>query len=112
MIEVRYIEATATLEVTGMNRDPDDPEHYWGDYDGINCGFWYNGVHSSVYHVEYIPDASDRWFEGTDWETYQKEISWRNGGYYYGNAAKVKTFTLKCYYEEMASQGYQGPAHF
>ena len=77
---------------------------YWGDYRGINSGFYYNGTHSSEFHVEYIPDASDRWFEGTDWEIYQKEISWHNGGYYYGNAAKVKTFTLKCYYEEITTK--------
>lgn len=76
-------------------------ENYTGDYSGILCGFTYNGVHSSTYHVDYIPDAHDRWFEGTDWNVYETDVAWHDGGYYYGNAAKIKTFTLKCFYEEI-----------
>lgn len=76
-------------------------EQYSGDYSGILCGFSYNGINSSVYHVDYIPDASDLWFAGTDWDIYDADVAWHNGGYYYGNAAKVKEFSLKCYYEEI-----------
>ena len=76
-------------------------EQYSGDYSGVLCGFSYNGINSSTYHVDFIPDASDLWFAGTDWDVYDSDIAWHNGGYYYGNAAKAKEFTLKCYYEEI-----------
>ena len=72
-----------------------------GDYRGIETGFSYNGVHSRTYHVEYIPDASSRWFAGPEWEVYDSEVAWHPGGYYYGNAVKTKVFTLSCYFEEI-----------
>jgi predicted phage tail component-like protein len=64
-------------------------------------GFTYNGTHCSTYNVDYIPDADDRWFAGTDFEVYDKDISWKNGGYYYGNKAKKRVFSIKCYFEEI-----------
>ena len=40
-------------------------------------------------------------YDGTDWNVYETEAEWKNGGYYYGSSARVKTFELKCYYEEI-----------
>ena len=79
-------------------------EQYSGDYSGILCGFSYNGVNSSTYHVDFIPDASDRWFAGTEWDVYDTDVAWHNGGYYYGNSVKIREFTLKCYYEEITKK--------
>lgn len=70
-------------------------------YSGALCSFSYNGTDSSVYHVEYVPNQNDRWFQGPDWEVYEADINWKNGGYYYGNSAKIRTFQIKCYFEEI-----------
>ena len=67
----------------------------------MESGFTYNGTHCSAYGVGYIPDGGDRWFSGADFDVYSKDISWRHGGYYYGNKAKIRTFALKCYFEEI-----------
>ena len=67
-------------------------------------GFTYNGTHCGTYGIEYIPDAEDRWFEGTDYEVYDTDVSWRNGGYYYGNKVKNREFSLKCYFEEITTK--------
>lgn len=99
MIDVKYNPETKTLEITGMNNY--EPDHYTGDYENILNGFTYNGTYSQLYHVDYIPDASDLWFAGTDWDVYDTEVAWHNGGYYYGNAAKAKEFKLKCFFEEI-----------
>ncbi len=79
-------------------------EQYSGDYSGILCGFSYNGTNSSTYHVDFIPDASDRWFAGTEWDVYDTDVAWHDGGYYYGNAVKAREFTLKCFYEEITKK--------
>ena len=99
MIDIRYNPTTKTLEIHGMTSP--EPEHYTGDYDGIFDGFYYNGIHSSEYHVSYIPDASDLWFAGTEYDVYDNDVAWRSGGYYYGNAAQKHVFQLKCFYEEI-----------
>ena len=100
-ITTEYDPSTKALRIIGLYELPDHEDHYMGDFSGVEHGFVYNGIHSSQFHVEYIPDESDRWFDGTDWEVYQSEVGWKNGGYYYGNAAKAKTFELKCFYEEI-----------
>lgn len=64
-------------------------------------GFTYNGVHSSTYNVEYIPDASARWWDSADFEIYKTEVGWHNGGYIYGNAAKIRVIELSCFFEEI-----------
>ena len=64
-------------------------------------GFTYNGVHCSTYGVGYIPDASGRWFDGAKFDVYETDVSWKNGGYYYGNRAKNREFELRCYFEEI-----------
>lgn len=76
-------------------------EQYSGDYSGVLCGFTYNGIHSGTYHVDFIPDASDRWFSGADWETFETDVQWHAGGYYYGNSVNIREFSLKCFYEEV-----------
>lgn len=65
-------------------------------------GFTFNGIHCSEYGVFYIPDAADRWRQNADFESYTKDVSWKNGGYYYGSAEKIRTMELKCYYEEIS----------
>lgn len=64
-------------------------------------GFTYNGIHCSTYNIEYIPDAADRWFSGADFDVYDKDVAWKHGGFYYGNKAKNRVFSLKCYFEEI-----------
>lgn len=97
-IDIRYDPATKTLIIDNYIPPEDNPS---GDYSGILNGFTYNGIHSSVYHVDYIPDASDLWFASPDWDMYDSDIAWHHGGYYYGNAVKNRDFKLKCFYEEV-----------
>lgn len=75
-------------------------------------GFTYNGVHCSTYGVGYAPDAEGRWFDGSDFDVYDKDIAWRHGGYYYGNKAKNRTFTLKCYFEEITIKTREDIRHW
>ena len=65
-------------------------------------GFTYNGIHSSTFGVEYIPDAAARWWDGPDFEIYKKKVSWKNGGYVFGSAANIRTIKLNCYFEEIS----------
>ena len=65
-------------------------------------GFTYNGVHCSAYNVYYIPDHADKWFASPEFDIYQKDIGWRHGGYYFGNAVNIRTIELKCYFEEIS----------
>ena len=65
-------------------------------------GFTYNGVHSSSFGVEYIPDAAARWWNEADYEVYKKKVAWKNGGYIYGSAANIRTIKLNCYFEEIS----------
>ena len=65
-------------------------------------GFTYNGIHCEQFNVYYIPDASTNWFPESEYEVYDEDVSWKNGGYFYGVAARTRTFTLKCYYEEIS----------
>ena len=65
-------------------------------------GFTYNGIHCGIYGVEYVPDASAKWWEEADFEIYKKDVAWRNGGYYYGNAANIRQIDLNCYFEEVS----------
>lgn len=64
-------------------------------------GFTYNGIHCSAYKVDYIPNAEDRWFADPEFEIYSADVSWKHGGYYYGNRVKVRSIVLKCYFEEI-----------
>ena len=64
-------------------------------------GFTYNGVHSESMAVGYAPDASARWFDDADFDVYSTRVAWRHGGYRYGAKAKIRTFTLQCWFEEI-----------
>ena len=99
MLDFIYNPETRTMEILGV--DNIDEDEYAGYYAGVLHGFTYNGIYSGDLHVDYIPDASDLWFVGTDWNVYDTDVAWHNGGYYYGNSAKKKEFTLKCFFEEI-----------
>lgn len=64
-------------------------------------GFTYNGIHSSTFGLYYIPDAEDQWFNDAEYDVYDNDVDWRHGGYYYDSKAKNRTFTIKCYFEEI-----------
>ena len=64
-------------------------------------GFTYNGVHCSTYGVGWAPDASARWWDGPEFSTYKKDVSWHRGGYWYGNSVNIREITLACYFEEI-----------
>ena len=64
-------------------------------------GFTYNGIHSSKYNCYYIPDANDRWFASPEFEVYSKEVPERAGGYGYGARTKIRSLTLKVYFEDI-----------
>ena len=55
-------------------------------------GFTYNGKHSEDFHCYFIPNESDRWFASPDFKVYENADAGRNGGYFYGTQAKVRTF--------------------
>ena len=67
-------------------------------------GFWYNGKHSDDFHCYFIPDENDRWFASPDFEVYETTDTGKDGGYFYGTKAKVRAFTLKCFYEDATIQ--------
>ena len=64
-------------------------------------GFTYNGVHSSEFGLYYTRTPEEKWFKDAEYDVYDTDIDWRHGGVYYASKAKVRTFTLKCYFEEI-----------
>ena len=64
-------------------------------------GFSYNGIHSSEFGLYYIPNWEEQWIADAEYDVYDSDVDWKHGGYYYGNKAKVRTFTIKCYFEEI-----------
>ena len=64
-------------------------------------GFTYNGIHSSEYGLYYIPSKDDLWFNDPEYDVYSADVDWKHGGYGYGRKAKVRTFSIKCFFEEI-----------
>ena len=64
-------------------------------------GFTYNGVHCEDLGLYYIPTKDEQWFPDPEYDVYDTDVSWRHGGIYYTSKAKVRTFNLKCYFEEI-----------
>lgn len=64
-------------------------------------GFTFNGIHSSKLGCFYIPDASGRWFASPEFETYDEEVFGRDGGYRYGTRTRIRTISLKMYFEDI-----------
>ena len=64
-------------------------------------GFTFNGIHTDTMKCYYIPDEEDRWFESPDFDVFDENVNWYDGGYYYGNHTKPREFKLDCYYEEI-----------
>lgn len=67
-------------------------------------GFTYNGIHSSKFNCWYIPNADDRWFASPEFELYEKEVPGHPGGYSYGDRTKIRTFSLKVFFEDIDRQ--------
>lgn len=65
------------------------------------AGFTYNGIHCSDFGLEYIPTRDEQWFSDPEYDVYDADVDWRHGGYYFDSKAKVRTFTLKCFFEEI-----------
>lgn len=55
-------------------------------------GFTYNGKHSEIFHCYFVPNETDLWFASPDFEVYENSDAGRNGGYFYGTRAKIRTF--------------------
>ena len=64
-------------------------------------GFTYNGIHSSKLGCYLAQNAADRWFQSPDFENYKEEINGRDGGYYYGNRAKIRSIALDIFFEDI-----------
>lgn len=64
-------------------------------------GFTYNGVSCEKFGLYYIPTKEDQWFSDPEYDVYDQDIDWRHGGIYFTSKAKVRTFTLKCFFEEI-----------
>lgn len=64
-------------------------------------GFTYNGIHSSKYNCYHTPNADDRWRESPVFEVYNEEVTGRDGGYCYGYRTKIRTISLKVFYEDI-----------
>lgn len=67
-------------------------------------GFSYNGLHSSLFSVYYIPDESALFDDQADFEVFDEEPNWRDGGVYYGNRVKQREFSLSCYFEDVTRE--------
>lgn len=75
-------------------------------------GFEYNGVHCSSLGVWYIPDAKDQWRSSPDYEVMSAKVKGRAGGYYYGNDAKERTFTMNCFFEDITLETRERIRHW
>ena len=64
-------------------------------------GFTYNGVHSSEFGLYCVRTPDEKWFNDPEYEVYDDDIRWKHGGYYYTSKAKVRVFTIKCFFEEI-----------
>lgn len=64
-------------------------------------GFTYNGVHSSQFGLYYTQTPDEKWFNDPEYDVYDTNVDWRHGGYYFDSKAKKRTFTIKCYFEEI-----------
>lgn len=64
-------------------------------------GFSYNGKHSSDFHCYFVPNETDRWFASPDFEVYETTDAGKDGGYFYGTRAKIRTFEQRCYFEDI-----------
>lgn len=63
--------------------------------------FSYCGINSSTFGCYYVPDENARFDDRADYEVYDEEHDWRDGGVYYGNRVKKRQFALTCYYEQI-----------
>lgn len=64
-------------------------------------GFSFCGVDIADIGLEYAPENADTYvYRPAPWRTFDESIDVHHGGYHYGDAAEVKEFTLRCFYEE------------
>lgn len=70
-------------------------------------GFSFLGIHSSKYNLNYIPDETALFDDRADYEIYDEEIPWRDGGVYYGRRTKARAFQLDCFFEDIPRRDYE-----
>ena len=70
-------------------------------------GFSFMGIHSSTFGVYYIPDESSLFDDRSDYEVYDEDVDWHDGGIYYGRKVKPREFSLDCYYEDIPRKTYE-----
>lgn len=63
--------------------------------------FSYCGINSETFGCYYVPNASTRFDDRADYDVYDDEADWHDGGVYYGNRLKKRQFELNCYYEQI-----------
>lgn len=63
-------------------------------------GFYFAGEYSGDYNVYWVPKANE-WFGMEEFEVFEEESSSLPGGYYLGNRAKIRKFTVNCFFEEI-----------
>lgn len=64
-------------------------------------GFSFCGVDIADIGLEYAPDNAETYvYRPATWRPFEETIDIHHGGYHYGDAAEVKEFSLRCFYEE------------
>ncbi len=66
-------------------------------------GFSFAGRYSGDLHVWWTPGRSE-WFAGEDFQVMEEEAAWAPGGYYFGNRAKIRQISMKCFFEDITQR--------
>lgn len=69
----------------------------------MHNGFSFNGVHCSKLGCTYVPSADEK-ISLPNVSATTSEIAQMDGGYYYGSKYKTRTFSLKCFFEDLTME--------